>query len=277
MIENVAKLLLPICLVAVTTLNASALTQQSVYEPEFGVFCRVEINGQFENVLVFIDMRRPDIGDDDGWGTFRPYEGANSEKTNCNGDRYDYAVIDVDHAWEQEQEFPEGSGLFRTFSHTDNKRFWDWYYEGYTAPDTCDYTQNCHGYAFGVGDWPYTATPIIDNRPIPDPLPPDPIPPPCYVGAEVKEAQIASDPPSHSIKVQGAECEVEPPPGPPIPIPDPGPGGPPMAQALVASWEQYRESGTYSQSAECPDSVNLKRPGKWHTHLNFQLLKPNGG
>jgi len=78
-----------------------------------------------------------------------------------------------------------------------------------------------------------------------------------------------------------------PPPDPPIP-PDPelpttghGGGGPPMAQtalvqALIVSKEQYAESGTYSQVAVCPDSVDLKRAKKWHLNMNFQLLKQNG-
>lgn len=263
---------------AVAVGMSCAVFAQSVYREYYPVMCRIQVNGNWEVVVVRVDLKRPDINDDDGWGTARHFSASESTKENCNDEAYAYTEAHLDHAWEQEQfEF----GEVRTFTHEDNKRFWDWYYAGYTAPEACDYTQNCHGYAFGVGDWPDSAVPIIDNRPIPDPLPPDPIPPPCYVAAEVKEAQIASVPPSHSIKVQGAECEVELPPGPPIPIPNPDPGEPPMAQALVASWEQFRESGTYSQTAECPDSVDLKRAGQpgfdWHAPLTFQLLKPNGG
>ena len=260
------------CLITIG-MSYQAVAQQSNYRPYLDVDCLKEIDGQLRHVEVEIDLRQPDIDVEDGWGTARRYEVAESTKTNCNGVAYAYWEIEVDHEWIQEQ---AAHGGIHTFTHADNKRFWDWYYEGYEKPDACDYTQNCHGYAFGVGDWPDSAEPIIDRRPVTDP--PTPGPDPCYIPAEVKDATIASDPPEHSIKVQGAECEVELPPGPPIPLPDPGPGGPAIVQALVASWEQYRESGTYSQTATCPDSVNLKRPGKWHNGYNLDipdsLLKP---
>ena len=142
------------------------------------------------------------------------------------------------------------------------------YYEDavYTKPSACDYSQNCHGYAFGVGDWP-GAVEILNLNPPANA---------CYEVVTTKDAKIActdGDDPVHSIKVTGKDC-IEPQPFvqaerkrslraiPQMNVPTIPPGN----EVFIESSEQFRESGTYTQSNGCPDGVEI---GKAHVGQNW--------
>ena len=60
--------------------------------------------------------------------------------------------------------------------HGENKDYWDYYYRDYEdrnadgevvtrsfkKPESCDHTQNCHGYTYGVGNHQF-ATPFTSH------------------------------------------------------------------------------------------------------------------
>jgi|GEM_PF-4664438 len=92
------------------TLGNGVYGQNSVYGEYLAVSCFKEIDGVGTHVVVKIDLKRPDIGDDIGWGIARRYEVAESTKENCHGMRYAYGVVEMDPAWTQEQELVAGSG-----------------------------------------------------------------------------------------------------------------------------------------------------------------------
>jgi len=144
----------------------------------------------------------------------------------------------------------------------DAQRFWDHCYRDYEKLSDIEVSRNCHGYSFGVGDWPLTATGPLGLGPFMAGSGKTS----CYGLAQRKDATIAVDFQQagdqgvyglkHSIKVEGTECEIEDEPG-PTPVTDDG--SPPKQQALIKSLEQFRFSGTYRQTATCPDNVNLSK------------------
>ncbi len=212
------------------------------YGNDLVVKCRKMINGTMRNFLnIHIDLKNPQLGDDVGWGTAKLHTG-NDGKLNCNNVPYDYAVVQIDANWTSHKLV---DGVIVVFSQADNKAYWDEFYTGYTAPAACDYSQNCHGYAFDVGDGPLTAEGIIDAAAAS----------PCWVAATNPLAVVATNRIGHSIKVTGANCPVA--------------GGPkiPPIPVILTSHEQYQESGVYSQSTVCPNTLTLKL-------TIFELLKP---
>jgi len=171
-------------------------------------------------------------------------------KTNCHGTRYEYKQFDIKHYW-QVDVFVPGHGV-QFCTHGRNLAFWDWYYREYDGPSSCDYSQNCHGFSLGTGDWISPSAWI-----------------PCYEATtekELAEVAVSNDPPefTHSIKVTGGLCPAELEPGiatafPGTPLPG-DPTGPLFTGVFKGSSEQYRESGTYTQQASCddvPPSVNI--------------------
>ena len=84
-------------------------------------------------------------------------------------------------------------------------------------------------------------------------------------------ATIAANPFSHSMRIECNECwnwQI---------VPRDGFAGGDVLQAfhikaVEKSLEQFRESGTYRQTATCPNSVNLNS-GKLHESLTFGYYK----
>ncbi|PWG74615.1 hypothetical protein DF186_16985, partial [Enterococcus hirae] len=73
-------------------------------------------------------------------------------KTNCDGVAYGYVDVQIDGGWEAVVVF-NGVGS-KTVGRDHNEQYGINYYEGYTEVGNADYSQNCHGYALGVGNWP---------------------------------------------------------------------------------------------------------------------------
>ncbi|MBA3312062.1 MAG: hypothetical protein M3552_15990 [Planctomycetota bacterium] len=133
----------------------------------------------------------------------------------------------------------------------DVELYWDTRYTDYTKVGNLDFSKNCHGYAFGVGNWPsdgaYGVVTILDT-------------PVCYVGphdAPLNTEVAVNDGRTHSMKASGSKCiknseEVK---------------------VLVSSSEKFRESRVYELKATCPDSVDTKKahPSSW----TFELFKKN--
>lgn len=239
-------------------------------------------SGGWRNTVAFIDLRNPDKGDSVGFGTAIDYVAANSDKKNCNDDKYGYIKVSIDEEWHGHLKL----GGDRVGA-VDAQRFWDWVYAdmGYERVTKLDFSKNCHGYAFGVGDWPYSAEGPLGRGPFPT----GSIKSPCYEHMfEPKKAKVAVEVKlpgngasavfgtRHSIKVVGAECDVSA--GDQTPNADAigddtvGPGTI-KKQAIVESTEQFRASGIYRQTSDCPESVVLTK-----ARLNkytFALFKQN--
>ncbi len=260
---------------------ASANVQAQIqYFDGMDVKVLVTFNNQVVDAWARIDLKNPSTGKNVGWGTFAHYTNNARTKTNCNNDLYDYCKADIDPAWQSNYVFvidpttgAEGvfPGVTANINH--NKAYWDEYYAGYTGPANgepkCDYSQNCHGFAFGVGDWPDKALELIDAQVQGNP------PPPgggnqvsCYVGCDTDVATVATDINNHSIKIEGGVCVEQGTGGPPPP--------PPVNLKVVKkSWEQCRESGTYRREAgACPDSLNLNKAHAAHGQLIKEFYGP---
>ena len=168
-------------------------------------------------------------------GTVKRLEGAHEKLVPGamapGGTTYPYSIANIRLDWLTPGTYTYYTGgILKTKAHVfrepDNRAWWDHFYEGYTAPITCDYSQNCHGFAFGVGNWPRTAVPFLRS----------------YVECWKRDAIIASNK-GHSISVGGTES-----------VDSYGL----YFQAVIRSDEQFRESGTYSRSATLPKQLNLK-------------------
>ncbi len=206
----------------VQVLDSTAAAQTNppnpVYKADMLVNVQITIGGHFANGQAAIDLK--DLNavpiDNIGFGTAAKFTGSLG-KSNCNGDFYDYTRVEIDHAWIGVVNI---DGVNYPVTHANNKAYWDWYYQGYNVPAACDYTQNCHGYAFGVGDWVDNARMILA---VGGAFPVGGVPAnSCYSVVPTKDARVASDWPRHSIKVEGTECNVPPPPNGPIPVDEDG-------------------------------------------------------
>jgi hypothetical protein len=226
-------------------------------------------SGDFINRIVLIPTEHPNHAPGTvTFGTSIRYEGNASLKTNCTGQKYNHFVVSIDDNWVVSIQV---DGQPRNVSKADNERYWDYYYRDYTKVFGIDYTKSCHGYAFGVGDWPMSAFEIIRES-----IPPHPDD--CYRQifnhADWIDVEIASDRPDHSIKITGDQCEVEVGSNPPTI----------EMQAIVkTSSEKFRESGVYEQAGNCQNPVDLNlahsREGGHgpYAFLCFKRKQPQGG
>lgn len=228
------------------------------------VSVRINVGGQFLEFPCPIDLKNPDNNDFTGWGFVTHNTGVDG-KQNCNGVRYNFHSVSIDPNWSTTVVLPAPWNVAYTVTQVDNKAYYDYYYRiDYTGPSSCDYSKNCHGYAFDVGDWPDDSQvqTLMGINPVP---PGQSAPPPCYIPSNKRDAEVASDTVGHSIKVFGSECEAG--------SAQTGGGGigipeePVLAQAIIQSNEQLRESGIYIQTETCPQSVNV-RLAHWRAGFN---------
>ncbi len=156
--------------------------------------------GEFENKPVLINCS----------GT--AYTGTDG-KAGCAGEKYDYSKVTTLPTW------PQTVGG-TNYTAADNQRFWDWIYSGYGGGGACDWSQNCHGYAFGVGDWPTSSSTIIQGGATQ-----------CWV-QDASNATIA-DRTGHTVKITMKDCQNS------------------LGLIVETSSEQFKESGTYTQAGNC--------------------------
>lgn len=235
---------------------------------KFVAICALFPNGQYEGdgttyqlpEIYYIEIPMA-IPGEDPTGTFGNvvhYSGAHGRVHSC-GDRYDYTVVNVAVNWHVIED-QNSNPLRHQFTQLDNKNFWDWYYRDYDSPGQCDYSQNCHGFAFQVGDWPDNAAGIMGYRD-PNQFIPAGAPPhtPCYAECSKQYAEIATNVAVHTVQVIGAECD----PGVACDATSQGGGGgnngePCLIEVITFSAEQFRESGTYTRMEPCPGSLAVE-------------------
>ena len=74
----------------------------------------------------------------------------NDGRVGCNNLKYNYLVVGTP-AWPD----PSLPPLVTAY--------WNWVYTGYTTGGPAlDFSENCHGYAFGVGDWPINSSGLLN-------------------------------------------------------------------------------------------------------------------
>lgn len=110
------------------------------------------------------------------WGAITHYNGDDGKDIPCGEaimpgwqipmaipTKYEYSEVDINENWfvVHAVGIDANGVVYHTFTKADNKAYWDNYYTGYTSVGGLDYDQNCHGYAFGAGDWPETAHAFI--------------------------------------------------------------------------------------------------------------------
>lgn len=128
-------------------------------------------------------------------------------------EKYDYGIITVPPVW------PVTFGG-TNYEESDVIRYWNWTYAGYSGGGALDYSQNCHGYAFGVGDWPDSSTGIIGSGTTA-----------CWV-PDGSNATIA-DRVTHTVRISMKDCKNS------------------LGVIVNESSEKFRESGIYTQTGSC--------------------------
>lgn len=222
--------------------SATGAQAENCVQPlsQFGTQARKQINGTWEPVLIglWLDANAPgnlggiDWGDATKYNLFDPddYAGCITGKTNCDSEHYEYMTVSINTAWSVTI-----SVNFTpvTFTVADTEAYWDHKYTGYSKVGSVNYSQNCHGYAFGVGDWPadiYGCGVLVDT--------------PCYQPQYIYNADIATlTDNTHSMKVTGAICSQE----------------YAFTEIFATTTEKYRESAIYEQSQFCSSGVNPLR------------------
>lgn len=139
------------------------------------------------------------------------YTGANA-RIGCNGAKYNYLTL-ANPNWQPGEE-------------SQCKNYWDWVYSGsagYTGGGNPDLYQNCHGYAFGVGDWPTGSGRLITAGGVN-----------CWI-RDLTNATIASNF-EHSIKIRVEDCPLC------------------VGLTILEVYEKFRESAIYTKIAACSDN-----------------------
>ena len=163
----------------------------------------------------------------------------NDGRMGCT-EKYDYATITAGPTWPVNH-------MGRAFGEADVIRYWDWTYDGYIREGggSLDYTQNCHGYAFGVGAWPDDSKALKGEQPNP-----------CWV-PDVPNQTIA-DCTTHTVKVETKDCKNS------------------LGIIVLRSSEKFRESGYYKQESDCNPNrnpVELKKGNGVRKNLNLTPYK----
>ncbi len=223
-----------------------------------------------KKVFIFLD---PDWQENPrlGGGFMHPSSGriVRNNLENCMEEKFSYQEFDISMDWKS----PSKEAV-RTWSHEQNKWWWDWYYWGYECEQgRCDYTQNCHGYAHGLGVWIFSHVPGKISAPVDAglgaPAPEEELDASmwgadlvCFPEVAVEEAQVATNR-RHTIRIDKVEeCE----------FPDAEWFQCEAYDFIEGRWrrcsnfviretsEQWRESGTYTrnQNKSCDeDQIGL--------------------
>lgn len=196
------------------------------------VSCRKMTGGSMQNHTINIPL---DGTPDYGTGTY--YDPPDGSEVNCDDTKYKYYVFDIALNWSVTKPI---NGTNYTFTAADNDAYWDWYFTDYSggSGNSCDYTKNCHGHAFGVGEWPLNdGAGILLSVGT------------CYEAVTTSnfdDAEIAVRVDyGHSLNVTGEKCTV--------PEVD-------EISAVTSTNEKFKESGVYTQSATCASGgVNVSK------------------
>lgn len=190
-------------------------------------------SGTYTNTSAAIPFTgTPDFGS----GTYHPIMDAsgacNTGKKNCDNDWYAYAEATVTRTWTKDITI---NMVVYTVSDAHVEAYYDKKYDGYTKVGNTDYTKNCHGYSFGVGDWPDDGAMGADKIAKVGT---------CYEAASHADSEIGLSG-VHSLKVNGKNC--------PMSIG--------MMPCYSKSSEKFRSSAVYEQTGDCPTGIDITKAG----------------
>lgn len=145
-------------------------------------------------------------------------------RAGCNNAKYNYTSLTNPPSW------PVLIGGF-SYTETHHTNYWIWVYEGYSGGGSADWSKNCHGLAFGVGDWPDnsailkadgTVNPVVN----------------CWF-ADMSNATIA-DNTNHTVKIVVQNCPSS------------------VGLKITSTSEKFRESPIFTQNSSCSGpGINL--------------------
>jgi hypothetical protein len=231
--------------VAFMTLLAASLNAAPCQETlsEFGLNYRKQVNGQWYQGSVSVSL--PTYGSAERYNLYDSVgTPCNTGATNCRGNNYSYMIVSITSNWSISKVI---DGVSVTITETDTKAYYDNKYAGYTQVNGApiDYSQNCHGYSFGVGNWP------ADNEGMSILLAGTPT---CYTQQYYWNVDVATTS-GHSVKADGAMCSDT----------------YTFWEIYTETTEKFRESGVYKLTGSCGQnqgehSANIVRA---HPGLSF--------
>jgi len=159
--------------------------------------------------------------------------------TTCNGSNYEYSVVSIPNTFSFIVPFAYMEGgvakvknLTVTKAHVN--AYYDLKYAGYDQEGDVDFSQNCHGYTFGTGNWIDDSMMFGFNAWIQ-----------CYNIDCVPSNAVLAGNTSHSMKCGGENCSTS----------------ETYMEKYTSSSEKFRGSRIYKQSGTCDSPVDL---GKAH-------------
>lgn len=225
---------------------------------------RISINGQYVDSGISVPLTGGNAqGSGSQYITPDPdtQQPVNTPYQNCKGTFISGNSIALNAGWEVGMTI---NNVECTLKKEHLNAFYDFYYDGYDKVGDADASQNCMGYAFGVGGWPRNITAvtnllnIVQNNQGAS----------CYWQAlHIGEAAISvtNDNASHGMKVTGMDC----------PTVD-GSGVTQHNYVTEKTDEKFRGSRVYKQNGGCPGGVNrFKMLQKYQDTNNNPLVNAN--
>jgi hypothetical protein len=235
----IKSLLLCVLVVAASSSEVLAACQEEV--SSWITIVRAPLGGVVQNFAIALPLGSGGVGTGTKHKIFDDFGSCVSYGVNCTADVYEYYTFSVSSNWSASGTYNNQS--FSGVTQSDTEEYYDWRYAGYTKIGNVDWSQNCHGYAFGVTGWPedgpYGAGILINS-------------PYCYSQQYTYNANIATNT-SHTIKILGgAMCS------------DPYV----TWEIVTSSAEKFRESAIYMKSQGCDSGVNINQP---HPGASFTM------
>lgn len=162
------------------------------------------------------------------------YDGVNG-RGGCTGEKYDYSTITTPPSWP----VTYNSVSYTQAQHT---AYWDWVYSGYGGGGAADWSQNCHGYGFGVGDWPDNSSTIISANGTN-----------CWI-LDMSNATIA-DNTNHTVKITVLDCPLS------------------VGLVITSSAEKFRESAVYTKTGNCASPISLQGGNSPRGGMSFNYYR----
>ncbi len=210
------------------------------------------INGNWvqRSAVIYVDASAAGNTNGDDWGSATYYSKFDqgirclNPARNCTNAPYDYLEQTINTAFEA---YDTVNMIPVTVTVADVEDYYDELYKGYQKVGNVDFSKNCHGYSFGVGNWPaddaYGSYTLVEDGTHP-----------CYIPArDMEHATIALNG-AHSMKVTGGKCT----------------GTEYTWMIFTSSSEKFRASAKYEQSDGCDDGVDITKA----TKSSFGLYEP---
>lgn len=162
------------------------------------------------------------------------YTGADGA-AGCSGTKYDYDVIVA---------APTFPAIFNEITYTEaqHQAYWNWVYTGYNRGGYSDWSENCHGFAFGVGAWPVNSSNLIEIGNLH-----------CWI-QDFSNATIA-DNTVHTVKIRVEDCPLS------------------VGLQILETYEKFQESGIYTLTGACTLPIDMGLGNEPRGGMSFSYYK----